>query len=113
MCTYLLNVITKVTGIQGRDQTQRSIVEGFTGQGGRQESKLDYRKQDYRLVYFSSQSGLPNSLVGKESICNIGDPGSVLGLGRSPGEGIGYPLQYSGLENSMHCIVHRAAKSWT
>ena len=39
------------------------------------------------------------------SACNVGDPGSTLGLGRSPGEGKGYPLQYSGLENSMDCIV--------
>ena len=37
----------------------------------------------------------------------------ISGLGRSPGEGIGYPLQYSGLENSMDCIVHAVAKSWT
>ena len=50
MCAYLLNVITKVTGFQGRDQTQGSTVEGFTGQGGRQESKLGYRKQGYGLV---------------------------------------------------------------
>ena len=41
------------------------------------------------------------------------DLGSVLGLGRSPGEGNSYPLQYSGLENSMDCIVHGVAKSWT
>ena len=39
--------------------------------------------------------------------------GSIPGLGRSPGEGKGYPLQYSGLENSMDCIVHGVAKSWT
>ena len=39
--------------------------------------------------------------VGKESTCNPGDLGSIPGLGRSPGEGKGYPLQYSGLENSM------------
>ena len=38
----------------------------------------------------------PHSSVGKESICNAGDPGSIPGLGRSPGEGIGYPLQYFG-----------------
>ena len=36
-----------------------------------------------------------------------------LGLGRSPGEGKGYPLEYSGLENSMDCIVHGVAKGWT
>ena len=43
----------------------------------------------------------------------MGDLGWILGLGRSPGEGKGYPLQYSGLENSMDCIVHGIAKSWT
>ena len=37
----------------------------------------------------------------------------IPGLGRSPGEGKGYPLQYSGLENSMDCIVHGVTKSWT
>jgi len=55
----------------------------------------------------------PGSSAGKESTCNVGDLGSILGLGRSPEEGIGYPLQYSGLENSMDCIVHGIAKSWT
>ena len=45
--------------------------------------------------------GFTDSSVGKESACSAGDPGSILGLGRSPGERIGYPLQYSGLENSM------------
>ena len=93
-----------------------------------------------------------HSSVGKESTCNSGDSGSIPGLGRSPGEGIGYPLQgswaslvaqlvknlpamretwvrslgwwsspgegkgyplqYSGLENSIDCIVHGVAKSW-
>ena len=49
--------------------------------------------------------------AGKESACNMGDLGSIPGLGRSPGEGKGYPLQYSGLENSVDCIVHGVAKS--
>ena len=53
------------------------------------------------------------SSVGKESTCNVGDLDLILGLGRSPGEGKGYPLQYSDLENSMGCIVHGVAKSWT
>ena len=48
--------------------------------------------------------GSPGDSAGKESACNVGDLGSVPGLGRSPGEGNGYPLQYSGLENSMDCI---------
>ena len=44
--------------------------------------------------------------IGKESTCNARDWGLIPGLGRSPGEGKGYPLQYSGLENSMDCMVH-------
>ena len=51
----------------------------------------------------------PDSSVGKESTCNAGDLGSIPGLGRSPGEGKDYLLQYSGLENSMDCIVHGIA----
>ena len=57
--------------------------------------------------------GFPCGSAGKESACNVGDLGLVPGLGRSPGEGKGYPLQYSGLENSMDCIVHGVAKSLT
>ena len=55
----------------------------------------------------------PDSSAGKESPCNVGDLGSIPGLGTCPGEGKGYPLQYSGLENSMDCIVYRVAKSQT
>ena len=50
--------------------------------------------------------GFPNGSVGKESTCNVGDTGDlglIPGLGRSPGAGKGYPLQYSGPENSMDC----------
>ena len=55
--------------------------------------------------------GFPCGSASKESACNAGDLGSIPGLLRSPGEGKGYPLQYSGLENFMHCIVHGVAKS--
>ena len=48
--------------------------------------------------------GFPGGSAGKESACSVGDQGSVPGLGRSPGERNVYPLQYSGLENSMDCI---------
>ena len=54
--------------------------------------------------------GFPCGSAGKESTCNVGDLGLIPGLGRSPGEGKGYPLQYSGLENSMDYGV---TKSWT
>ena len=53
--------------------------------------------------------GFPHSSAGEESACNVGDPGSIPGLGRSPGEGKGYPFQYSGLENFMDYIVHGVA----
>ena len=53
----------------------------------------------------------PGGSAGKESACNAGDLGSIPGLGRSPGEEKGYPLQYSGLESSLDCIVHGVAKS--
>ena len=57
-----------------------------------------------------TERGFSASSAGKESVCNVGDLGSVPGLGRSLEEGKGYPLQYSGLENSMD---FRVAKSQT
>ena len=57
--------------------------------------------------------GFPCGSAGKESACNAGDLDLIPGLGRSPGEGKGYPLQYSGLENSMDYRVHGVAKSQT
>ena len=57
--------------------------------------------------------GFPRDSAGKESTCNGGDLGWIPGLGRSPAEGKGYPLQHSGLENSMDCIVHGVTKSRT
>ena len=57
--------------------------------------------------------GFPCGSASKESACNAGDLSLILGLKRSPGEGKGYPLQYSGLENSMDCIAHGVAKSRT
>ena len=60
----------------------------------------------------------PDGSSSKKSACNAGDPCSIPGLGRSPGEGNGYPLQYSSLENSMDrgawkAIVHGVSKSWS
>ena len=59
------------------------------------------------------QKGFPGSSASKESACNAGDLGSIPGLRRFPGEGKGYPLQCSGLENSKDCIVPGVAKSQT
>ena len=62
--------------------------------------------------------GFPGGSVGKESACNVGDVGSIPGLGRSSGGGHGNPLQYPCLENPMNretwrATVHGVAKSWT
>ena len=54
--------------------------------------------------------GVPGGSDGKESTCNVGDPGLIPGLGRFPGGGHGSPLQYSCLENSMDCIVYGGLK---
>ena len=67
----------------------------------------------YVSYYFK---GFPGGSAGKEPTCNVGDLGMIPGLGRSPGGGHGYPLQYSGLENSMDCMgqkVHGVEKSRT
>ena len=70
------------------------------------------------LIYYSENPGplrakstLPGP-AGKEYSCNTGDLGWIPGLGISPGEGKGYPLQYSGLENTKDCIVYGVANSW-
>ena len=57
--------------------------------------------------------GFPRGSADKEPACNAGDLGSIPGLGRSPGEGKGYQLQYSGLGNSMDCVVRGVTKSRT
>ena len=65
------------------------------------------------LFNMLSRFNFLGGLDGKASAYNLGDPGSIPGLGRHPGEGKGYPLQYSGLENSLNCIVHGVAESNT
>ena len=79
-----------------------------------------HNTSDTRHVAFSPYYAIlcfPGSSVSKESSCNAGDAGSIPGLGRSPGEGNSYPLQYSSLKNSMYrgawqATVHRVSKSW-
>ena len=81
----------------GLENFMNCMVDGVT--------KSRTRLSDFHFDFDSS--------VGKESTCNAGDPSSNPGSGRSPGEGIGYPLQYCGLENSMDCVVLGVTKSWT
>ena len=63
-------------------------------------TKRNKRRVDYSIWEF------PDSSVGKEPTCKAGDPGLIPGLGISRGEGIGYPPQYAGLDNSMDYTVH-------
>ena len=65
------------------------------------------------FILYNVLVAFPCGSAGKESACNVGDLGLIPGLGRSLGEGNSYPLQYSGLENSMDYIVHGVSKSWT
>ena len=58
------------------------------------------------------KKGFPGGSAGKESTCTAGDLGLIPGLGRSPGEGKGYPLQYSGLKNSIDCKSQRVRHDW-
>ena len=67
----------------------------------------------YNLRSVFENMGFPGASAGKESACNAGDLGVIPGLERSPGEGNSYSLQFSGLENSIDCIVHGVAKSQT
>ena len=72
--------------------------------------KIRWRRGRLHTPVFS---GFPCGSTGKESTCNAGDLGSIPGLGRSPREGNGCPLQYPGLENSMDCIPFVVAGSRT
>ena len=83
-----------------------STIELTTLIGGSFEAKVEQMAYDVLL-------GFPCSSAGKESACNVGDLGLIPGLGRYSGEGKGYPLRYSDLENSIVCIVHGVAKSQT
>ena len=72
----------------------------------------------YLFVSTMTRLGFPGGSVSKESASNAGDPGSIAGLGRSPGEGNGSPLQYSCLENLMDrgawwATIHGVTKSRT
>jgi len=65
------------------------------------------------LLFTSEKKSFPGGSAGKESTCNAGNLGLISGLGRFPGEGKGYPLQCSGLENSMDYTVCGVTKSRT
>ena len=73
----------------------RTSCETLLGVAGPFRTSLDHVQNGVIISPPLWGEGFPGSSAGKESACNTGDPGSIPGLGRSPGEGIGYPLQYS------------------
>ena len=84
-------------------QCRRSQFDSWVG-------KIHWRRDRLPTPVFL---GFPCGSACKEFACNAGDMGSIPALGRSPGEGKSYPLQYSTLENPTDCIVHGVTKSWT
>ena len=113
---------------QRNDLSEFTLTRGFPGSSGSKESACNAGDPSSIPESGISQRrdrllspkflGFPGGSEGKEYACNAGDLGSIHGLGRSPGEGYGYPLQYSGLENSIdrgawQTTVHAVAKSWT
>ena len=78
----------------------QSMVHSWVG-------KIHWRRDSLPTPVFL---GFPCGSAGKESTCNVGDMGLIPALERAPGEGNGYPLQYSGLENSIGYTVHGAGK---
>ena len=86
--------------------THRAVAEN---QGG--DLQAEERTQAGGLGTTEGQV-FPGGSASNDSSCNAGDLGLIPALGRYPREGNGYPLQYSGLENSMDCIVHGVTKSW-
>ena len=78
------------------------FVQGYTAQFDSWVGKIPWRRDSLSIPVFL---GFPGGSAGRESTCSAGDLSLIPGLGRSPGEGKGYPLQYSGLENSRDCIA--------
>ena len=121
---------TKESELRKWKDVQNQLIVHFTGKEGFPDSSVGkeftcnaedpqfdswVRKIPWRRDRLPTPAflGFPCRSAGKESACNVGDLGLIPGLGRSPGEGKDYPLQYPGLENSTDCIVHGVAKSWT
>ena len=107
----LLQGIFLTQGLNPRLLHCKQILYRLIQQGNGASDKCSCNAK-YRSSIIPSL-GLPGGSDDKEFDCNSGDLGSIPGLGRFPGEGNSYPLQYSSLENSMDCTVHGVAKSQT
>ena len=96
--------------LPGESQGRGSLV-GCCLWGQTESDTTEATQQQQQQQQIWEYSLFPGSSVGKESTCNAGDPSSIPGLGRSAGEGIGYPLQYSGLENFMDSMKFHGLQS--
>ena len=99
------------TGVQLMTHRARDWVSFRAWYAAGAQTTLE--KCNWTLLTFADELGFSGGSDGKEYACNAGDLALIPGLGRSPGEGKGYPLLYSGLENSMDCIAHGVTKSQT
>ena len=104
-----------LTCLYGKNQSTRFVIElimaSLVAQLVRPRFDSWVRKIPWRRDRLPTPVFLGSS--GEKSFCKAGDLALIPGLGRSPGEGKSYPLQYSGPENSMECIVHGVTKSQT
>ena len=113
MCLFPLSFIPLSSLKKKKRQKQnKTLYFLHLSPAGSRDVLIHFRASLF-LFCLSDVQHFPGGSDGKESSWNSGDSGSIPGLGRSPGEGKGYPLQDSGPENSMACIVHRVAKSQT
>ena len=101
MCVYICTCGDLVTKLCLPVMIPRTLAPQAT-------LSMEYSRQKHWSPALQAESlGFPGGSDSKESTCNARDLGSIPGLGRFPAEQNGYPLQYSGHETSMDCIVHR------
>ena len=104
---FFLLMLQIFNGILDVGFPESSVGKESTCKAGDSGSICSVRKIHWRRDRLPTPVflGFPSGSAGKDSACNARDLGLIPGLRRSPGEGKGYPLQYSGLENSMDCIA--------
>ena len=107
MCPIIKLVCLKKTAVNEVDNRSHDDKRASTQTSSEYDAFVSLRDS---IIWTST---FPCGSAGKESAWNVGDLGLIPGLGRSFRGGKGYPLQYSGPENSKDYIVHRVAKSWT
>ena len=98
--------------VMGSNTEKRSPLADWRPDGISREACTSLLKSTWELTCSWGRASFPGGSVVKESACNVGDPGSCPGWGRSPGKGKSYPLQYSCLENSMNRRAWLSYNPW-